>query len=88
VTRGRIYDEIKPEPKGKADGFPDGSGSLSLYIPTRVTIQTFSITTPALSFLEINIGRVDSPYCSNSWAIRENIAHTRELNFNIIMFSN
>ena len=37
-------------------------------------MQTFSITTPALSFLEINIGKVDSPYCSDSWAIRENIA--------------
>ena len=58
----------------KPKGFPEGSGYRSSCIPTQVTIQTFSITTPALSFLEINIGRVDSLYCSDSWAIWENIA--------------
>ena len=61
-------------PRAKPKGFPEGLGYISLYILTRVTIQTFSIKTPALSFLEINIGRVDSPYCSDSWAIWENIA--------------
>ena len=59
--------------RAKPKGFSEGSGYISEDIPTRVTIQTFSIRTPALSFLEINIGRVDSPYCSDSWAIRENI---------------
>ena len=57
--------------------FPKGSGYISLYILTQVTIQTFSITTPALNSWDINIGRVDSPYCSDSWAIQENI--TRRL---------
>ena len=65
-------------PRAKAKGFHKVSGYISSYIPTQVTIQTFSITTPALSFLEINIGRVDSPYCSDSWAIRENIAQQIE----------
>ena len=51
-------------PEGKAQG-------ILSYIQTLVKIQIFSITTPALSFLEINIGRVDSPYCSNSWAIQK-----------------
>ena len=61
----------RENPRAKPEGFLEG---LSSYIPTQVTIQTFSITTPALSFLEINIGRVDSQYCSDSWATRENIA--------------
>ena len=61
-------------PRAKPEGYPEGSGYISLYIPTQITIQTFSITTPALSFLGINIGRVDFPYCYKSWAIRENIA--------------
>ena len=65
---------LREIPRAKAEGFPEGSGNISSNIPTQVTIQTFSITTPALTFLEINIGRVDSPYCFNSWAIRENIA--------------
>ena len=59
--------------RAKPEGFPEGSGYILSYIPTRVTLHTFPITTPALSFLEINIGRVNSLYCSNSWAIRENI---------------
>ena len=54
--------------------FPRAYIYISLYIPTRVTKQTFSITTQALTFLDINIGRVDSLYCSDSWAIQENIA--------------
>ena len=61
-------------PRAKPEGFLEGSNYISSYIPTRVTIQTFSITTPVLSFLEINIGRVYSPYCSDSWEIWENIA--------------
>ena len=60
-------------PRAKRKLFSEGSGYISSYIRTRVTIQTFSITTAALTFLDINIGRDDSPYCSDSWAIRENI---------------
>ena len=60
--------------RAKPEGFPEGTGYISSYIPTWVTIDTFSITTSAVSFLEINIGRVYSPYCSISWAIQENIA--------------
>ena len=40
VTRGGVYNEILPEP----EGFPEGSGNISSYTPTRVTIQSFSIT--------------------------------------------
>ena len=57
-------------PRAKPDVFPEGSGNISLYILTRVTLQTFSITTPELSFLEINIGRVDTLYCYDSCAIQ------------------
>ena len=60
--------------RAKLEGFPKGSGYISSYIPTRVTIQTFSITTGALSFLEIYFGILHSPYCSESCAIWENIA--------------
>ena len=60
-------------PRAKPEGYPKRSGFISSYIQTRVPIQTFSITTPALSFLEINIARVDSPYFFDSWAIWENI---------------
>ena len=59
----------------KPERFPEGSGYILSYILTLVTIQTFSITFPSLTFLEIYIGRFDSPYCSDSWAIREYIAH-------------
>ena len=31
-------------PRAKPKGFPEGSGYISPYVPTRVTIQTFSIT--------------------------------------------
>ena len=58
--------------------FPGGSGYISLYIATPLTIQTFLITTAALTFLEINIGRVDYLYCSDIWAIWENVAQLIE----------
>ena len=61
-------------PKAKAEGFPGSLGYIVANISTQVTIQTFSITTPAFSFLEVNIGRVDFLYCSDSLAIWENIA--------------
>ena len=57
VTRGEVYDEILPEPEGNPEGgaggqslraepkgFPEGSGNISSYTPTRVTIQSFPIT--------------------------------------------
>jgi hypothetical protein len=54
--------------RAKPTGFPEGSGYISSHVLTRVSIQTLSITNP------INTGRVDSPYCFDSWAIWENIA--------------
>ena len=41
VKYGRSPREI---PRAEPEGFPEGSGYISPYIPTRVTIQTFSIT--------------------------------------------
>ena len=38
-------------PRPKPKGLPDGLGYISSYIPTWVTMQKFSITTPALTFL-------------------------------------
>ena len=43
--------------RAKPKGFSKGSGYISLYIPTRLTIQTFSITTPALTFLGDQYGK-------------------------------
>ena len=64
--------------RAKPKGFLKSAGYISFFIPTWVTIQTFPITIPALTFLESNIGRVDSPYRSNSWAIREKIVQLIE----------
>ena len=47
VTRGGVSDEILPEPKG----FPEGSGNVSSYTPTQITIQSFSITSTSQYFL-------------------------------------
>ena len=38
-------------PRAKPEGFPEGLDYISSYIRTRVTMQTFSITTPTLNFL-------------------------------------
>ena len=46
VTRGGVYNEILPEP----EGFPESSGNISLYTLTRVTIQSFSITSTGQYF--------------------------------------
>ena len=34
----------KEIPRAEPEGFPEGSGNISMYTPTRVTIQSFSIT--------------------------------------------
>ena len=41
----------KEIPKAKPEGFPMDSGYFSQYIPTQITIHTFSISIPVLSFL-------------------------------------
>ena len=69
-------------PRAKPKGFPEGSGYISLYILTWVTIQTFSITTLALtvlgdqywkswfSVLLCLLGNTRK-YCPVDWAILE-----------------
>ena len=47
MTREGVYDEILPEP----EEFPKGSGNISSYTPTQVTIQSFSITSTSQYFL-------------------------------------
>ena len=47
ATRGGVYDEILPEP----EGFTEGSGNISSYTLTQVTIQSFSITSTSQYFL-------------------------------------
>ena len=48
MTRGGIYGKIEHEPEGNTevepDGFSEGSGYFSPSIPTRVIIQTLSIS--------------------------------------------
>ena len=41
---------LREIPRAKPKGFPEGSGYISVYFLTWVTIQTFSITNPALTF--------------------------------------
>ena len=54
ATRGGVYDEILPEPKGNpegtARGISQGSGNISSYTLTEVTIQSFSITSTSQYF--------------------------------------
>ena len=81
--------EYSLRPRAKPEECPDGSGYISLYILTGVTIQTFSITTPALSFLEIKIRRLIlriAPTAGQYGKIR--LINTADLNFNIIIFCN
>ena len=47
LNRGGVYDEILPE----SEGFSEGSGKISSYTLTRVTIQSFSITSTSQYFL-------------------------------------
>jgi hypothetical protein len=37
--------------RAKPEEFPEGSGYISSYFLTRVTIETFSITNPALTIM-------------------------------------
>ena len=82
------------EPKGFFRG-------LSLRLRLRPSLRLYFIVFPDFLYRhsqlqtqhwpswEINIGRVDSPYCSDSWAIREillsRLSNTGGLNFNIII---
>ena len=77
--RGGLYDEIEPEPEGN----PEGSGYISLYILTQVTIKTFSITTPAL--LIVRISQTAGKYGK---ILPSRLSNNGELNFNIIKFCN
>ena len=38
-------------PRAEPEGFPEGSGNISSYTPTQVTIQSFSITSTSQYFL-------------------------------------
>ena len=88
-----IYSRSPREiPRAKPEGSSEGSGYISSYIPTQVIIQTFSMTTQALSFLEINIERLDSPGAPTAGQygkiLHSRLSNTGGLNFNIMMFSN
>ena len=61
--------------------------SSSLYTLTRVTIQTFSITTP-ISILEELILCIAPTAVQYGKILPSRLSNTGELNFNIIMFSN
>ena len=63
-------------PRAKAEGFSEGSGYISSYFLTRVTIQTFSIKNPALTYLGDQYWNCtwECLYCDSSRDIRWNIA--------------
>ena len=42
---------LRENPRAEPEGFPDGSGDISSYTPTLVTIQSFSITSTNEYFL-------------------------------------
>ena len=52
------------------EGFSEGSGYISQFIPTGVLLKTLSISksyTSSIVLCEGNIGKVDSPYWPGSW---------------------
>ena len=77
----------------KPKGFSEGSGYILSYIPTSVTIQTFSITTSQhclsweiiLEKLILCIAPTAGPYGN---ILPSRLNNIRELTFNIIIFSN
>ena len=74
-ARGKFWSWSSREvPSSKPDGFLEGSCYISLYFPTRVKIQTSQLLLQLWPDWEMYIGRVDYQYCSDGWAIRENIA--------------
>ena len=79
-------------PRANPKRFLEGSGYIFSYIPTRVTIQTFSITTPSLTILETILEELIlciAPTAGQYGKILPSrLSNTGKVNFNIIMFSN
>ena len=48
-------------PRAEPEGFPEGSGDISSYTPTRVTIQSFSITSTSQYFLVLGPTEAKKP---------------------------
>ena len=71
LTGTQSYDS-KVTPIGAVQVEENTGSSFDLCIQNN--IHSVPLTSQALTLLEINIGRDDSPYCSDSWAIRENIS--------------
>ena len=79
-------------PRAKPEGFPKGSGS-SYILQLKSQYRHSQLQLQKFSFPAINIGRVDSPYCSVNIAgqygkiLPSILSNTGEVNFNIIIFS-
>ena len=97
VTRGGIYNEIWPEPRGNPDGKAQGiSQGLMLYFivfpdsnhNTDILSYKSSIDLPGRSILEELIVRSALTAGQYGKILPSRLSNTGEVNFNIIMFSN
>ena len=64
--------------RAEPEGFPEGSGDISSYTPTRVTIQSFSITSTSQYFLVLGPPEVRRPQYEKILASRGQEASIRE----------
>ena len=55
-------------PRAEPEGFPEGSGDISSYTPTLVTIQSFSITSTSEYFLVYGLPLERKPNIFPYWA--------------------
>ena len=65
-------------PRAEPEGFPEGSGDISSYTPTQVTIQSFSITSTSQYFLVLGPPEVRRPQYKKILASRGQEASIRE----------
>ena len=83
---------LREIPSAKPKEFPEGSGYISLYFLTRVTLQTFSIkfgiVLPGRSVLQELILRIALTAGQYRKILPSKLSNTKELNFIIIMLSN
>ena len=66
------------------EGFPEGSGDISLYTPTQVTIQSFSITSTSEYFLVLGLPGLRRPQYEKILASRGRSIVTVVFQYSII----
>ena len=71
-------------PRAEPEGFPQGSGDISSYTPTQVTIQSFSITSTSQYFLVLGLPGLRRPHYEKILASRGRSIVTVVFQYSII----